>query len=497
MDSFFMRVVFFAALPLLLLAEAEPELSAADLQSSFLAGFNAYRAGDIEAAHEAFSACAPYRADCMTNLASVLLDIDPEHASTAETLYRSVLDVEEEGSSIATDAAFNLALLLEDRAKHDADAASEAVRLYTAVTEAQPERWDAWGNLGAAAAAHPADDSLLVPRAYQRAIVLLERSHFEGSSGDEVPVEEPLYLARMYYGLAMALLQMTGAQCAAFAKEGGTLLLGVEEDGSLTEGGGPVTEAVCFENAQNALRTTLDIEPTHVQAEHMLAATLAEAPGQPDPEAGRGRRLSKASPAFVTALFDDFADTFDSQLAALKYAVPELLGAAARRHVAARRGGRPYTSALDAGCGTGLAGLHLRPLVSGPLLGVRPTAGAFHGNLPPHGVARFTSDGGPFAQVDLSPKMLERAARLRVDGPSSPARVQIGAIGTAEFGGGGSAEAGGDGEANGFAPVYDDLFAKDLLEMRLPKIGEVGEVGEVGHRVAGGVELITAADVLV
>ena len=62
--------------------------------------------------------------------------------------------------------------------------------------------------------------------------------------------------------------------------------------------------------------------------------------------------------------------------------MPELLGGAAAS--LQRERGLLYASALDAGCGTGLAGPYLRPLVSGPLIG-----------------------------VDLSPKMLERAARLR------------------------------------------------------------------------------------
>ena len=62
----------------------------------------------------------------------------------------------------------------------------------------------------------------------------------------------------------------------------------------------------------------------------------------------------RASPAFVRALFDDFAPTFDDQLQnVLQYKAPELIAAKC-----AARG--PYAAAFDAGCGTGLLGPPLR-----------------------------------------------------------------------------------------------------------------------------------------
>jgi len=78
------------------------------------------------------------------------------------------------------------------------------------------------------------------------------------------------------------------------------------------------------------------------KAEHGLAAISDAAPE------------TRASPAFLRALFDDFATTFDDQLVNdLDYRVPALVARAARD----RRPTDGYDVALDAGCGTGLLGL--------------------------------------------------------------------------------------------------------------------------------------------
>ena len=122
-------------------------------------------------------------------------------------------------------------------------------------------------------------------------------------------------------------------------------------------------------------------------------------------------RLQRASPQFVRSLFDDFSDTFEEKLHALQYKVPhlphprpnrnpnpspspnphphhhhhpspnlnpnpspnptkvpQLIGERVASLAAAR--GAPYATALDAGCGTGLAGPLLRPHVGGALVGV-------------------------------------------------------------------------------------------------------------------------------
>jgi predicted TPR repeat methyltransferase len=363
-------------------------------QQQFLLGIQAYQSGALQHAHDAFSACLELQAtrtDCMTNLASVLVDMDrPE---PAEELYRAVLSVEPNH----LDAGYNLAMMLQQR-RTEPDSIEEAVRLYTLVISADPGRWDAWANLAAAASdSQRADKAFLASKAYQKSIVLIEKEEDEAGDGDGGTEERTGYLVTLYYGLGMQLSAMSDAQCAAFAADPESLLVGVSADGLAEDGSSIRDNAVCIENAQNALRTAVNLDPSHTQAEHMLAALMAAT------SSGADAAVSKASAGYVKALFDDFSESFDEKLASLGYVVPQLLGEATASHVQERRGGRPFLHALDAGCGTGLAGPYLRPIVR-----------------------------GVFSCVDLSPKMLEHAVPMKMP----------------------------DGQK-----VFDVILAKDLVEL--------------------------------
>jgi predicted TPR repeat methyltransferase len=128
------------------------------------------------------------------------------------------------------------------------------------------------------------------------------------------------------------------------------------------------------EAAVAALRRALALEPDDALGAAIDLARLGALP--PEQAIGAG---------YVRALFDDYAPTFDKQLVKhLHYRGPELLRAALRRALA--RDGRPlrFERAIDLGCGTGL--------MAQALAGVCAAL-----------------DG-----VDLSPRMLERAARTRL-----------------------------------------------------------------------------------
>lgn len=72
-----------------------------------------------------------------------------------------------------------------------------------------------------------------------------------------------------------------------------------------------------------------------------------------------GRAIDHVPPAYVETHFDAFADGFDDKLVnVLGYRVPERMAGLVRRHRAS------FDHALDLGCGTGLAGAHLRPLAA-------------------------------------------------------------------------------------------------------------------------------------
>ena len=109
----------------------------------------------------------------------------------------------------------------------------------------------------------------------------------------------------------------------------------------------------------------LRVEPGSPVARHMLAAcTLKDVP-------------VRAGDEFVTQVFDGFAESFDRVLHSLEYLAPALVADALQRTDGPPRG---ELDIVDAGCGTGLLAQHLRPYA-------RRLVG-----------------------VDLSPKMLEKAA---------------------------------------------------------------------------------------
>ena len=104
----------------------------------------------------------------------------------------------------------------------------------------------------------------------------------------------------------------------------------------------------------------------------------------PDDELGAGLHLARlegraapASPAYVAALFDQYAQSFDAHLVeALEYDGPGQLKAAV--------GTRRFSCVLDLGCGTGLAG------------------------------AAFAAQAGTLAGVDLSARMVAGARSKRI-----------------------------------------------------------------------------------
>ena len=78
--------------------------------------------------------------------------------------------------------------------------------------------------------------------------------------------------------------------------------------------------------------------------------------------AAHGAGTSTPAPAYVEALFDDYAARFEESLVTkLGYRVPEAIAVAIGAAMATR-GVERFARAIDLGCGTGLMGERLRPL---------------------------------------------------------------------------------------------------------------------------------------
>lgn len=113
-----------------------------------------------------------------------------------------------------------------------------------------------------------------------------------------------------------------------------------------------------YAEAAEVYREWLTHDPGSAIARHMLAATSgAAAP-------------ARAADGYVRHLFDDFAATFDENLASLRYRAPQLIAERLGREVP----GTPSLDILDAGCGTGLCGPLVRSLAR-TLVGVDLSAG--------------------------------------------------------------------------------------------------------------------------
>lgn len=101
--------------------------------------------------------------------------------------------------------------------------------------------------------------------------------------------------------------------------------------------------------ARAQIEMLLEVEPDSADLLHLHAAFG----GAPPPE--------RASDAAVREVFNNFAAKFDEKLAVLSYRAPELVADALRRKLGDTHA---PIELLDAGCGTGLLGRHVRPLAS-------------------------------------------------------------------------------------------------------------------------------------
>jgi predicted TPR repeat methyltransferase len=103
-----------------------------------------------------------------------------------------------------------------------------------------------------------------------------------------------------------------------------------------------------LDEAAAAFRWLLDFDPDNAVARHLLAACAA------DPN------YERAPEAYIRRLFDHYAPLFDDSLAHLQYRAPELIAGHLAGFVAPNRS----LNILDAGCGTGLCGVLLKPFAA-------------------------------------------------------------------------------------------------------------------------------------
>ena len=286
----------------------------------------------------------------------------------AEKAYLAVLEAEPDN----VDALHFLGVM-----RHQQGRSAEGIELVQRALKLCPEYADAYNNLGNMCLKYsPADAA----EAYRKALALRPehpdalrnlaialrrlKRHEEAAEFLERAIRERPDAVENYYSLSVAYKDLGRFDDAVAALRKAIEIKpdseGFRRLGQLLYGLRRIDQAAAAHEAW------LRVDPGNPIAKHMLAACTSKDVPQ------------RAEDAFVTRVFDGFAESFEEVLVnRLEYRAPELVGQALRRVAGEPRGD---LDVVDAGCGTGLLAEHLKPFARS-LIG-----------------------------VDLSPKMVMKAA---------------------------------------------------------------------------------------
>ena len=232
--------------------------------------------------------------------------------------------------------------------------ALELLRLASTIAPQQPTVWNNLGNVLLAL-----DRLAEAEKAFRRSLALAETAEAQVNiarvqrrrqewTRSETSCRRALTLSptsgEAWHYLSLALLGQRRSEEAFAAAVQAELLLAPaakrrEAYGRALSAAGEHERAVAF------YRDWLEREPDNPYVRHHLAASLGETP-------------ERASDAYVEQVFDQFAPSFDSHLATLKYCAPELVLDALR---AALPSPAAQLDIADLGCGTGLCGPLVKP----------------------------------------------------------------------------------------------------------------------------------------
>ncbi len=253
----------------------------------------------------------------LTNLGTAQSEVGMDHVAALS--YKRALSIDP-----TADTYFYLGQVLQDSSR-----LREAADAYAAAAELDPLHWEALANLGGVLLDLRDVSSSTV--ALSSAIALLEDRSTEPTNA---PFDPFPMLSRLHYLLGTALTSSPDSSdrtCISASRE-----------------------LPCDQLAQSSFSQSLKYDPSNTLSKHMLASLTADA------------TMTRASNDYVTALFDDYAPTFEASLTVdLRYTGYALLRAFFDEAVPPRA----YRTTLDAGCGTGLAGEQFRNITR-TLIGV-------------------------------------------------------------------------------------------------------------------------------
>jgi predicted TPR repeat methyltransferase len=234
----------------------------------------------------------------------------------AETMIRRAVEL----APAYSDAHNNLGNVLQHQKRSE-----EAVTCYERAIALQPDLADAYNNLG---------NALQQQKRYDEAVVFYEKA---------IALRPDMADAHLNLGKALEALDQMPQALTAYRQA--VMLRPFHFDsyrrlGAALYGWGRIDEAA------DVYRKWLSLELENPLARHLLAACTGEAVP------------ARASDDCVRNIFEGFADSFDQILEGLQYRAPALVAQAAAEVVGAPAA---RLDILDAGCGTGLCGQHVKP----------------------------------------------------------------------------------------------------------------------------------------
>jgi predicted TPR repeat methyltransferase len=234
----------------------------------------------------------------------------------AETMIRRALELAPD----YPDANNNLGNVLQQQKRSE-----EALRFYERAIALKPDLADAHNNIG---------NVLQQQKRHDEAVALYQKS---------IALKPDLADAHLNLGKAYEALDRMSEALTAYRQ---ALMLRPFHFESYRRLGSALYGSHRIDEAADVYRKWLSLEPDNPLAKHLLSACT-------------GQEVAlRASDDCVRNIFEAFADSFDEVLERLQYRAPALVGQAAAEVL-----GPPASrlDIIDAGCGTGLCGMHFKP----------------------------------------------------------------------------------------------------------------------------------------
>jgi predicted TPR repeat methyltransferase len=234
----------------------------------------------------------------------------------AETMIRRALELAPD----YPDANNNLGNVLQQQKRSE-----EALRFYERAIALKPDLADAHNNIG---------NVLQQQKRHDEAVALYQKS---------IALKPDLADAHLNLGKAYEALDRMSEALTAYRQ---ALMLRPFHFESYRRLGSALYGSHRIDEAADVYRKWLSLEPDNPLAKHLLSACTGQ------------EVASRASDDCVRNIFEAFADSFDEVLERLQYRAPALVGQATAEAL-----GPPASrlDILDAGCGTGLCGMHFKP----------------------------------------------------------------------------------------------------------------------------------------